>query len=246
MLTSLTPRVVQSMQGVLGVKTFVPQTEELDDVRARWKMRFRRENPTVLDAELNVMGLWAYDTVFALAFAVEKAVLKEIELRGTDSLSFTFEKKLNASADHMTDLNSFGVSQIGAKLCEALSGTKFRGVAGDFSLVNGQLQSSTFQIVNVNGNGGREIGFWTPQNGLTRSLLLNNSSDMSGYYSTSRSNLGPIIWPGESTVVPKGWDVPTSEKRLKIGVPVKEGFKEFVDVKIDPSTNTKRKSLDSV
>ncbi|GMN45603.1 hypothetical protein TIFTF001_014766 [Ficus carica] len=238
MLTSLTPRVVQSMQGVLGVKTFVPQTEELDDVRARWKMRFRRENPTVLDAELNVMGLWAYDTVFALAFAVEKAVLKEIELRGKDSLNFTFEKRSNASADYMTDLNSFGVSRIGTKLCESLSGTKFRGVAGDFSLVNGQLQSSTFQIVNVNGNGGREIGFWTPQNGLTRTLLLNNSSDMSGYYSTSRSNLGPIIWPGESTVAPKGWDVPTSEKRLRIGVPVKEGFKEFVDVKIDPSTNT--------
>ncbi|GKU87457.1 hypothetical protein SLEP1_g1853 [Rubroshorea leprosula] len=53
-------------------------------------------------------------------------------------------------------------------------------------------------------------------------------------YSTSKSNLGTIIWPGDSQVVPKGWEIPTNGKRLKIGVPVKNGFNEFV--KVPPGT----------
>ncbi|XP_024022693.1 glutamate receptor 2.8 [Morus notabilis] len=236
LLNSLSPKVVKSMQGVLGVKTYEPESEELEDFRIRWKMKFQRENPTIIDAQLNVMGLWAYDSAFALALAVEKVLKNGNESENGKSL-VSYEKRVNASpAKYSTDLDSFGVSKIGPKLCEALSSTKFRGLAGDFSLVDGQLQSSTFQIVNVNGNGGREIGFWTPQNGLTRNLSLNSSGNYG--YSTSRSNLGPIIWPGESTVVPKGWDIPANyEKRLRIGVPVKDGFKEFVDVKTDPSTN---------
>ncbi|BBN68630.1 glutamate receptor 2.7 [Prunus dulcis] len=52
-----------------------------------------------------------------------------------------------------------------------------------------------------------------------------------------KSNMGPIIWPGDSTSVPKGWEIPTNEKKLRVGVPVKIGSPEFVKVVRDPSTN---------
>lgn len=42
--------------------------------------------------------------------------------------------------------------------------------------------------------------------------------------------LKPIIWPGDSTTVPKGWDFPVNAKVLRIGVPVRREFKSFVDV----------------
>ena len=66
-----------------------------------------------------------------------------------------------------------------------------------------------------------------------------NSTNTSTY-STSRYNLGPIIWPGDSSSVPKGWEIPTNGKKSRIGVPVKDGFREFVKVTHDPSTNTTR------
>jgi len=85
----------------------------------------------------------------------------------------------------------------------------------------------------VNGNGERGIAFWTPEKGLVRKLNSKNTST----YSTSKNNLGPIIWPGDSSSVPKGWEIPTNGKKLGIGVPVKDGFSEFVKVTHDPSTN---------
>ena len=57
-------------------------------------------------------------------------------------------------------------------------------------------------------------------------------------YSTSRTNLGPVIWLRDSSSTPKGWEIPTNGKKLRVGVPVKDGFFEYVKVKHDASTNT--------
>ncbi|KAG6624751.1 glutamate receptor 2.2-like [Carya illinoinensis] len=213
--------VLASMQGVLGVKTYVPETKELESFTVRWKTKFQQDNPTITDIDLNVFGLWAYDAASALAMAAEKV--------GTTNLGV---EKTNASSN-LIDLESFEISQDGPKLREAIQDTKFRGLAGEFNLLNGQLQSSTFQIINVNGNGERQVGFWIPEDGLRRELNSKNTSK----YSTSKNNLGPIIWPGDLTSVPKGWEIPTNRKKLRIGVPVKNGFSEFVKVIYDRSTD---------
>ena len=108
-----------------------------------------------------------------------------------------------------------------------LSSIRFNGLSGDFHIVNGQLQSPAFEIVNGIGDGERVIGFWTPKHGIVRELN-----------STEKVGAGDIIWPGESTSVPKGWVIPTNGKKLKIGIPVKEGFNDFVNFIRDPSTNS--------
>ncbi|KAH0990294.1 hypothetical protein GBA52_001777 [Prunus armeniaca] len=223
-LTTMNASVINSLQGALGVKTYVPQTKELVDFRARWKRQFQRDNPTIIDAELDVPALWAYDAAFALAMAVENVGTK----------NFVFEKA-NASTNSSTDLEYFGVSQKGPELCQSLSSTNFRGLSGDFSFVDGQLQNSVFELVNVIGNGAKTIGFWKPQSGLEKKLNLTNTN---GPYSTSKSNLAPILWPGDSPSVPKGWEIPTNGKRLRVGVPVIDGFAEFVKVVPGPSANT--------
>ncbi|KAF4358549.1 hypothetical protein F8388_014320 [Cannabis sativa] len=212
LLNSLNSMELNSMEGVLGIMSFVPQTKELNSIKARWRNKFYKDtiNDPSFHAKLNIMGMWAYDSVYALALAIERI-------------------------SNTTTLNS-NVT-IGPKLLEAISSTKFKGIAGNFILDNnGQLETSTFKIVNiVNGGGGREIGFWTRKDGLIRKLLLESNNDK---YSTSKSNLGLIIWPGESILPPKGWEIPTNGKRLKIGIPVKSGFNEFVKVmNFDSSTN---------
>eukprot|EP00257_Ricinus_communis_P003352 XP_002515378.2 glutamate receptor 2.7 [Ricinus communis] len=223
-LRSLTPSVIESMQGVLGVRPYVPKTKELEIFYVRWKSKFLQDNPGTVDVESSIYELWAYDAAIALAMAIEKAGAAKIDFQ-----------KANTSSNSTTDLTTFGVSLNDPDLLQALSNTGFKGLAGDFLFVNGQLPSSAFQIINVIGDGARGLGFWTPQKGLTKKL---NSVAVTNLYSTSESNLAPVIWPGDSSSVPKGWEIPTKGKKLRILVPVKEGFNEFVKVTRDPSTNT--------
>ncbi|XP_004309065.1 PREDICTED: glutamate receptor 2.8-like [Fragaria vesca subsp. vesca] len=226
LLSSTNGSVINSMQGALGVRTYVPITDELVDFRARWKRKFQQENPSIVDVELDVFGLWAYDAAYALAMAVENV--------GTRS-TFGFQKTHTSINSSSTDLETLGVSSKGLELSKFLSSTRFRGIAGDFSFVNGQLQSPMFEIVNVNGNGARGIGFWTPKRGLVKDL--NTSKDTKSAYSSSKSGMGPIIWPGDSASTPKGWEVPTNGKKLRVGVPVKIGSPELVKVVRNPVTN---------
>ncbi|KAG6674787.1 hypothetical protein I3842_15G062600 [Carya illinoinensis] len=222
-LSSIEPSVLDSMQGVLGVKTYIPKTKELENFAIRWKRTFQQENPNITNVDLNVFGLWAYDAASALAIAVEKV----------GGENFVFEQP-NAS-NNLIDLETIGVSKSGPKLREALLGVRFRGLSGAFSLLNRQIKSSTFQITNVIDDIERVVAFWTPENGLRRELMNSANKNV---YSTSMNNLRHITWPGDVDIVPKGWEIPTSGKKLRIGVPVKDGFSEFVQVTHDHSTNT--------
>ncbi|KAI7989910.1 Glutamate receptor 2.7 [Camellia lanceoleosa] len=220
-LISMDPLVIDSMEGALGVKTYVPRTKQLQDFTIRWKRKYQQDNPTVLNSQLNVFGLWAYDAATALAIAVEQA-----------NVTNSGFQKANISGNSTTDLETFGVSQNGPKLLQALLNTKFRGLSGDFHIVGGQFQSSAYQIVNVIGSGSKGIGFWTTKNGIVRDLNVKSTN------STSNANLGSIIWPGDTTSPPKGWMIPTNGKKLEIGVPMKDSFSEFVKVTPNPGTNT--------
>ncbi|KAG4401228.1 hypothetical protein GLYMA_07G226400v4 [Glycine max] len=68
---------MDNMQGVLGVRTIVRNNEKLDDFKKRWKTLSFMENNIKYHAyrthTITLFGLWAYDTVWALAMAVENA-----------------------------------------------------------------------------------------------------------------------------------------------------------------------------
>ncbi|KAL7100383.1 hypothetical protein ACP275_09G142700 [Erythranthe tilingii] len=218
---SLDSNVVQSMQGVLGVKPLIPISSRLISTSIRWRKKFADDNPGITPpANINLFGLWAYDTLWALAMAAEKTGFREqpSSLRNTSSL--------NSTNMFITE-----TSLTGPKLLAAMLETKFEGLAGDFHLVNGQLQPSSFHILNVNGKDLTQVGMWTP---LLQSSSSQTNTNKTGF---SGEKLEKIIWPGESTNVPKGWEVAVSGKKLKVGVPSEAGFPEFVKVERDPQTN---------
>ncbi|MCL7043737.1 hypothetical protein MKW94_019580 [Papaver nudicaule] len=195
---------------VIGIRPYVPESKKLNSFRAKWKYRFQKQNPN-LDMNLDMFGIWAYDTVRALASAVEKL----------GSLNPNFNKgNVNVNSG---DIERMGVSQIGPEVLRKISNIKLKDpMSGKFNIVNGQLQYNTFQILNVIGNGARQIGIWTPIDGI-----IKNISSVGKNKSTTDNNLSPIIWPGDTGVVPKGWEISTNEPPLRIGVPVKNGFTEF-------------------
>ncbi|XP_010692989.3 glutamate receptor 2.2 [Beta vulgaris subsp. vulgaris] len=204
-LGSLDSSVLESMQGVIGLKTYVPQTDNLRDFDSRWDKKFR-------DMKLSITGLWAYDAACALAKAVESV----------GNLNFGFQKKDMFA--NFTDLNTLGVSSVGRKLLLAMLNTSFSGLSGQFSLPDRQLNSSTYRIINVIGSGSRDIGFWTPKEKLVRSL------------NSSNHNLRAVIWPGETTLAPKGWVKLVGRKKLRVGVPFKPVYKELLNVTLDKTT----------
>ncbi|XP_051150538.1 glutamate receptor 2.7-like [Andrographis paniculata] len=112
----------------------------------------------------------------------------------------------------------------GTALLNELSKTKFRGLSGEFQLIGGKLKMSGFEIFNVVGSGDRTIGFWTPEKGIIRE-----------WSSTSEEKpLKSALWLGDSNKQPNGWDIPN---HVRVGIPWKEGFKEFVDASTcDPKT----------
>ena len=62
------------MEGVIGVRPYVPMSKNLKDFETRWKRRPSLPNigrTKHTTSRINLFGLWAYDTVRALAKALE-------------------------------------------------------------------------------------------------------------------------------------------------------------------------------
>ncbi|KAL6846531.1 hypothetical protein ACP4OV_023979 [Aristida adscensionis] len=220
-VSSLRTSVLESMNGALGVRFYVPKSKELEDFTARWNTRFKQDNPNDPPSELGVFGLRGYDTIWALAKAAEKVSMTNAILMK--------QRDMNNS----TCFGTLGISTIGPELLDAILHNKFRGLSGDFDLENRQLQFSIFEIINVVGRGSKQIGFWTAKSGIVRQLNENGSkvTDIA-----SMPNYNPVIWPGEVYIVPKGWQIPTNGKKLQVGVRT-SGYPEFMKVERDPITN---------
>nr|XP_020159407.1 glutamate receptor 2.8-like [Aegilops tauschii subsp. strangulata] len=112
-------------------------------------------------------------------------------------------------------------------LLGAVLNTAFDGLSGRFGLVNGQLQLSTHEVINIVSKGARKVGFWMPESGILKSLETN-----------SAKGLKQVLWPGHLAIAPKGWDVSSNRRPLRMVVPEKQGFNQFVEVTYSPATNS--------
>ncbi|AED91643.1 putative protein [Arabidopsis thaliana] len=211
---------LENMHGVLGVKTYFSRSKELMYLETRWRKRFGGE-------ELNNFECWGYDTATALAMSIE-------EISSNVNMSFSQTKRNTSRDDTGTDLDDLSFALSGPKLLQALATVSFKGVAGRFQLKNGKLEATTFKIVNIEESGERTVGFWKSKVGLVKSLRVNQTGIK---ISHSSHRLRPIIWPGDTIFVPKGWEFPTNAKKLRIAVPKKDGFNNFVEVTKDANTN---------
>ncbi|XP_062220525.1 glutamate receptor 2.8-like [Phragmites australis] len=212
---AMSPEDVDEMQGVVSLRPYVQVTDHVKNFSARFRARLRRENPSADDYvhDQTVVMLWAYDTAWAIAAAAEAASVS----------SPAFQTPQLSTA--LTDLDRLGVSATGATLLNAVHDTTFHGLAGNFTLVDGQLLPPAYEIVNIFGKGARTVGFWTPESGVMQALNANGAK-----------GLTQIIWPGNSHLWPKGWVVSPNGQQLRVAVPVKKGFTQFVEVTKDSTT----------
>ncbi|KAF8408998.1 hypothetical protein HHK36_005069 [Tetracentron sinense] len=204
--------VISSMQGVLGVKSYFPKTSRrFKHFQSRFRKRFRLEHPEEANLEPTNFGLQAYDAVWAVVLAAWGRTRKNI----------------GNSTDQMDVMVQFRAK----KLLRRILGMKFKALTGEFRFADGKLAPAhIFEIVNVVGKSYRELGFWVDGLGFSKNINKGEA------YNTSMGILGQVFWPGGPWSVPRGWDLPTIENRpLKIGVPAKTTFNQFVKVKYERS-----------
>jgi len=226
-IDSLNPSIIEAMNGVIGVRFHVPRSKELESFSIRWNRMYQQDNPTESPFnKLSIFGLWGYDTVWALAQAAEKI-----------GVLINKNKRLQFSKNS-TCLESLAVSRFGPELLTAIVQNKFRGLSGNFDLTDRQLQVSALQIINVVGRSWRHIGFWTLKNGFPYQL---NQNGLKLTMPASMQHLNPVIWPGESTEVPRGWELPASANKIRVGVHT-SAYPEFIKTSKDPVTNATRAS----
>ncbi|XP_057825492.2 glutamate receptor 2.7 [Cryptomeria japonica] len=208
---ALNASTISSMQGLLGIKTHIPDSKKLNDFTQRWEQQFRLDNPNTKNIELNSYGLLAYDTVLMIAQAIGK-------MERNSSLSFVAP---STSLEIIAN-TKIKVFQQGKKLLEEIFSTNFDGLSGPVKFHDGEMVGCGYEVVNVVGKSYQTVGYWPF-----------NSSKLFKTPSFSDEGLRSVIWPGRSVTVPRGWAIPT---RLKIAVPRKAGWEEFVSVSLDPAS----------
>lgn len=64
-LSFIDDEVIESMQGVVGYKSYISQSMDLHKFTLKWRKEYHVK-------EINAYAIWAYDAVSALAMAVER------------------------------------------------------------------------------------------------------------------------------------------------------------------------------
>lgn len=102
------------------------------------------------------------------------------------------------------------------------------GVSGLFKFTSdGDLVNPAYEIINVIGTGTRRVGYWSNYTGLSivpPEALYSKPPNRS----SASQKLLPVLWPGETTHKPRGWVFPNNGRMLKIGVPKRVSYREFV------------------
>ncbi|KAF6154329.1 hypothetical protein GIB67_026785 [Kingdonia uniflora] len=212
----LDPETTDSIQGVLTLRPHTPDSKKKRALISRWS---NLSNGTI---GLNAYGLYAYDTVWMIVYAV-KAFFRQ-----GSSISFSNDSNINDVIGGALNLKAMTIFDGGKQLLSNILHTNMTGLTGPIQYNSDRsLIRPAYDVINVIGNGFRQIGYWSNYSGLSvvppETLYMKPSNR-----SFSNQQLHSVIWPGETIVTPRGWVFPSNGKRLRIGVPNRFSFRGFV------------------
>ncbi|CAJ1942189.1 unnamed protein product [Sphenostylis stenocarpa] len=209
------------MQGVITLRMYIPDSKLKRWFVSRWTnlTTGKTGNGTL---GLSTYGIFAYDTVFALAHALD-AFFK----RG-NRITFSHDPKLSQLRGDNMHLDAVKIFNEGNLLRKLIYEVNMTGVSGLFKYASdGNLVNPAYEIINVIGTGTRRIGYWSNYTGLSivpPEALYSKPPNRS----SASQKLLPVFWPGETTQKPRGWVFPNNGKMLKIGVPKRVSYRDFV------------------
>ncbi|XP_050230421.1 glutamate receptor 3.6-like [Mercurialis annua] len=211
----LPAETTDSIQGVLTLRMYTPESELKRKFVSRW-------SNLASGVGLSTYGLYAYDTVWLLAHALD-AFLDQ-----GGNISFSTDSRLTEFRRGDLRLDAMSMFDGGKLLLENIFQVNMTGVTGQvmFNPDRNRIRPA-YEIINVIGTGYRKIGYWSNYSGLSTvppEALYSNPPNRS----TSSQKLLPVIWPGQSVQQPRGWVFPNNGRHLRIGVPNRVSFREFI------------------
>jgi len=218
-LESPDPGTMDLLQGIVAFRHYIPDTDPKNNLLSRLKSQ--RVNETV---SFNSYAFYAYDSVWLAARALD-AYLNE-----GGNISFSNDPKFQDTNGSMLHLESLRTFDGGPQFLQTVLGMNFTGVSGQIVFdMDKNLLHPAYEILNIGGSGSRRIGYWSNHSGLSviapETLYLKKPSNTS---------LHSVIWPGEVTATPRGWVFPNNGQALRIAVPNRVSYKDFVSKDKNP------------
>lgn len=214
--TPLSSKITNSIQGVLTLRPHTPDSKKKTEFSSRWK---QLSNGTV---GLNPYGLYAYDTVWMIAYAVQTL----FDQGG--NISFSNSTSWAGALGGELNLRALSIFNEGPQLVKDILQINKTGLTGPLQFGPDRCQGHpAFEVINVVGTGFRQIGYWSNYSGLSVTspeMLYAKPPNRS----SSNQHLDSVIWPGEVTKKPRGWVFPDNGRQLRIGVPNRVSYHDFV------------------
>ncbi|GJN11584.1 hypothetical protein PR202_ga29785 [Eleusine coracana subsp. coracana] len=209
--------VVELTQGVVVLRQHILDSDIKHTLLSKWNNLSRNDSLT-----LSSYTMRAYDSVWLVAHAVERF------LSEGNAISFSANPNLQDMKGSSLQLDSLSIFNSGEKLLEKVWSANFSGVSGPIQFTSDRnLIHPAYAILNIGGTGSRTIGYWSNASGL--SVVAPEKLNSSVLHSsTSNIQLHGVIWPGQTSEKPRGWVFPYHGKPLRIGVPLRTSYKEFV------------------
>ncbi|KAK4777959.1 hypothetical protein SAY87_018146 [Trapa incisa] len=173
-------RVAESMQGVIGVRPHLHQSKRLE--------RLQKKLPIGRSRDINLFGLWAYDTVWALGDAVENA---QRPLPHTTVMTTT-SCRTKGGVMSLNNFSSTRISDVGPEILRWLLPP---------------VASPMFEVFNVVNRTERVIGYWTRKHGLS----IKSKGWVIPAVKGSKMRIGVPVKSGFTEFFKIEWDTRTGE-----------------------------------
>jgi glutamate receptor, ionotropic, plant len=223
-----------NIQGVLTLRQYTPDS----DAKASLLSRLAAADPTSNNAtaSVNTYGLFAYDSVWMAAYAIDQFLGDA----GGGNVSFSADPTIRDANGSALGLSALRVFDQGEQLLEKVMLSNFTGVTGHVefqfdagvnSSGSGTLVNPAYEILNVGGTGVRRVAYWSNYTRLSVDApkqLGDGVPPPNSTSTTAQQQMSNVIWPGGTTATPRGWVFADNGKPLTIGVPYRTSYKEFV------------------
>ncbi|PON83855.1 Ionotropic glutamate receptor [Trema orientale] len=211
------PNTMNLLQGVVALRHYTPDTDLKKKFVSRWN-KLKHDGTS----GFNSYALYAYDSIWLAARALD------VFFNEGGSISFSNDPKLQETNRSTLHLSSLRIFDGGSQYLKTILKMNFTGVSGKIQFdLDKNFVHPAYDVLNILGTGPRRVGYWTNYSGLS---IVNPEIIYTKPPNTSTSNqrLYSIIWPGETASTPRGWVFPNNGKPLRIAVPNRVSYKDFV------------------
>lgn len=220
-LSSVNQTSFSVLQGVVGLRQHIPDSRKKRAFVSRW-IKMQKEG--VANISLSSYGFYAYDTVWAIALSIDKF----IKVHNNFTFSLHDNHTLSRAEGLGIQLDKLKIFSGGSDLLNILLQSNFTGVSGQLQFNSDRdILGGGYDIINVNQLAITRVGFWSNYSGFSVVPPEALKKRKHNRFFTDQK-LGKITWPGGLTERPRGWVIADNTKPLRIGVPKRASFVEFV------------------